>query len=366
MRFDVQLLDHISDEFFTAALNPSQWPSVIEKVSAASGSYGVNIVPIAGRLLGSIIETESLKPAMECYFGDEWHERDFRVLQVPLLKRVGVILEQDYASAEQFDTLDYYRAQVEFGLRWTAMVGFSSGEDLLAFVLHRQIHEGPFDREEAVILQHIRQKLMISAAMMRDISASTVSGMSAAFEIANVACIFFDRLGMVTTINEKAKALLGADLQITKGELRPACGEDAAAFNRRLKSVLGPNVSFEADEDGVLLLTRVGKRPLIARIQRVCGDVQDIFSHSCAVAVIEDPEERVQQRPGTLNKLFGLTRAEAEIAQLLAQGMSLHEIAASRSISYETARAHLKAIYRKTETNRQSELSLLLAKIRMS
>jgi DNA-binding CsgD family transcriptional regulator len=148
--------------------------------------------------------------------------------------------------------------------------------------------------------------------------------------------------------------------------LRPACGEDAAAFNRRLKSVLGSAVSFEADEDGVLLVRRAGKRPLIARIQRIGSDVQDIFSHSCALAVIEDPEERVQQRPGTLNKLFGLTRAEAEIAQLLAQGMSVQEIASHRGISYETARAHLKSVYRKTETNRQSELSLLLAKIRMS
>jgi DNA-binding CsgD family transcriptional regulator len=366
MRFNMELLDHASDEFFTAALNPSQWPAVLEKVAVASGSFGINIVPIAGRTFDCIIATDSLKPAMERYFGDEWHQRDFRALQVPLLERQGVVLEQEYASAEQFETLDYYKAQVEFGMRWTAMVGFSSGDDLIAFVLHRQIHEGPFEREEAAVLQHIRQKLMISATMMRDISASTVSGMCAAFEIANVACIFFDRLGVVTTINEKAKTLLGADLQITNGELRPASGDDAAVFNRRLKSVLGSAISFETDEDSVLLLTRKGKRPLIARIQRIGGEVQDVFTHSCAVAVIEDPEERVQQRPGTLNKLFGLTRAEAEIAQSLAQGMSLHEIAAVRTISYETARAHLKAIYRKTETNRQSELSLLLAKIRMS
>jgi DNA-binding CsgD family transcriptional regulator len=366
MRFDVEALDRVSDEFLTAALNPLQWPSVLEKVSVASGSYGINVVPIAGRVLDSIIETESLKPAMARYFEDEWNQRDFRALQVPRLVRDGVVLEQDFASAEQFDTLDYYQAQVEFGLRWTAMIGFSSGDDLLVFALHRQIHDGPFDREEAAILQHIRQKLMISATMMRDISASAVGGMSAAFEIANVACIFFDRLGRVTTINDRAKALLGTDLQITNGELRPAGGEDAAAFNRRLKSVLGSAVSFEADEDGVLLLRRAGKRPLIARIQRIGGDVQDIFSHSCALAVIEDPEERVQQRPGTLNKLFGLTRAEAEIAQLLAQGMSVQEIASHRGISYETARAHLKSVYRKTETNRQSELSLLLAKIRMS
>ena len=47
MRFDVEALDRVSDEFLTAALNPLQWPSVLEKASVASGSYGINVVPIA-------------------------------------------------------------------------------------------------------------------------------------------------------------------------------------------------------------------------------------------------------------------------------------------------------------------------------
>ena len=84
-----------------------------------------------------------------------------------------------------------------------------------------------------------------------------------------------------------------------------------------------------------------------------------------AAGLLHLPEEKFQQRPATLVKLFGLTRVEAEIALLLGQGMSLHEIATHRAVSYETARAHLKSIYRKTDTNRQSELSLLLSNIRM-
>jgi DNA-binding CsgD family transcriptional regulator len=365
MRLDVQALDAVSDGFLGAALDPSRWTDVLERAAAASGSYGINIVPIEGRLFHNIVATESLAPAMECYFGDEWYRRDFRTLHVPLLKRKGVLLEQDYASEEHFRTLDYYRAQEPFGLRWTAILGFSSGDDLLAFVLQRRIGDGPFEREEVAVFQQMRQKLMISATMMRNISASEVRGMAAAFEMANVACIFFDRLGQVTTVNERARALLGPDLQIVQGELRPAKSDEAAAFNRRLKAILGSDVSFETEDADVIPLTRTGKRPLIARLQRLGGDMQDVFSHSCGFVLIDDPEERVQQRPATLVKLFGLTRVEAEITLLLMQGMSLHEIATHRAVSYETARAHLKSIYRKTDTNRQSELSLLLSNIRM-
>ncbi|KAA0700663.1 LuxR family transcriptional regulator [Neorhizobium sp. P12A] len=206
---------------------------------------------------------------------------------------------------------------------------------------------------------------MVSTTTMHDISASEVKGMAAAFEMANVACIFVNGQGQVTMINEKARGLLGVDLQIVQGELRPAKADEAVAFNRGLKAVLGSELSTQNGEADIVTLTRAGKRPLVAHIQRIGGEMQGVFSHSYAVVLIDDPEEKFQQRPATLVKLFGLTRVEAEIALLLGQGMSLHEIATHRAVSYETARAHLKSIYRKTDTNRQSELSLLLSNIRM-
>ncbi|MBB3451950.1 DNA-binding CsgD family transcriptional regulator [Rhizobium sp. BK313] len=365
MGFDLHALDRATDGFFGAALDPTLWPAVLEKVSQASGSYGANIVPIEGRLLHTFIVTESLVPAMEDYFAGEWYKQDFRTRHVSMLRRAGVMLEQDFAGEDDFKTLDFYRAQARFDLRWSAMIGFSSGDDFLAFALQRRIEDGPYSRREAESLHRIRQKLMITARIMRDISASEVKGMATAFEMANVACVFFDRMGLVTTVNEKMRRLLGPDLQITQGQMRPTRKEDANAFDRRLKAVLGDGNLLASGEPEILLLSRKGRRPLIVRMQRLDGDLQDVFCHSCAFATVEDPEEKVRQRPATLTKLFGLTRAEAEIALMLAQGMTLHDIATHRTVSYQTARAHLKSIYRKTDTNRQPELSLLLAGIRM-
>ncbi|MDA7946100.1 MAG: hypothetical protein MPJ78_01340, partial [Hyphomicrobiaceae bacterium] len=59
-----------------------------------------------------------------------------------------------------------------------------------------------------------------------------------------------------------------------------------------------------------------------------------------------------------------LSRSEAELAHRLALGESLDEAAAYRSISRNTAKAQLRSIFAKTNTNRQSELvSLLLRSI---
>jgi len=57
---------------------------------------------------------------------------------------------------------------------------------------------------------------------------------------------------------------------------------------------------------------------------------------------------------------FGLTAAEARLALHLVAGETLRSAEAKLSISYETARTHLKNIFHKTGTCRQSELVIAI------
>jgi DNA-binding CsgD family transcriptional regulator len=59
---------------------------------------------------------------------------------------------------------------------------------------------------------------------------------------------------------------------------------------------------------------------------------------------------------GALCSLYGLTRGEAALTSRLMQGQSLEEAAATLFISPHTARTHLKRIFMKTDTHRQTEL----------
>jgi DNA-binding CsgD family transcriptional regulator len=61
-----------------------------------------------------------------------------------------------------------------------------------------------------------------------------------------------------------------------------------------------------------------------------------------------------------LVKLYGLTHAETRIIGLLASDLSLDAAAAALGISRTTARTHLKHIFEKTGTNRQSQLIKLV------
>jgi len=61
-----------------------------------------------------------------------------------------------------------------------------------------------------------------------------------------------------------------------------------------------------------------------------------------------------------LRSHFGLTQAEARLALHLVTGETLRSAAAKLSISYETARSHLKNIFKKTATCRQTQLVVVI------
>lgn len=64
-----------------------------------------------------------------------------------------------------------------------------------------------------------------------------------------------------------------------------------------------------------------------------------------------------------LQDLFDLTAAEARLAQLLACGDSIDEVAQKLDIKMSTARTQLAAVFSKTDTRRQAKLVALLGRI---
>lgn len=58
----------------------------------------------------------------------------------------------------------------------------------------------------------------------------------------------------------------------------------------------------------------------------------------------------------TLRMLFGLTRAEARVARLLAQGLRLETVAGELHVSVATINFHLRNLFQKTGVTRQSDL----------
>jgi DNA-binding CsgD family transcriptional regulator len=84
------------------------------------------------------------------------------------------------------------------------------------------------------------------------------------------------------------------------------------------------------------------------------------MADAAAIIFISDPEIRHVSIANVLIEMYGLTPAEAELAQYLSQGHSLEEAAKARHVALNTARSQLKQIFAKTNTNRQGKLLQLV------
>jgi DNA-binding CsgD family transcriptional regulator len=65
----------------------------------------------------------------------------------------------------------------------------------------------------------------------------------------------------------------------------------------------------------------------------------------------------------SLHSIFGLSVAEARLAQGLARGETLEKVARCLGIKMSTARTHLKVIFAKTGTRRQAALTAALSRL---
>jgi len=81
----------------------------------------------------------------------------------------------------------------------------------------------------------------------------------------------------------------------------------------------------------------------------------------CIFVSIHDPHASQRVDAQTLQQLYGLTRMQADIASALFEGLAVEQVVERLSISENTVRTHLKAVFKKCAVRSQAELLRLLA-----
>ena len=134
----------------------------------------------------------------------------------------------------------------------------------------------------------------------------------------------------------------------------------------RLQELIAISISVEggvrrASEPA--MIERLEAPWLLAEAMPVTRLGSDFFSIAATVLLLTDLTMASEVDEARLRFAFSLTDAEARLAKQLASGKGLVAAAASLSISRETARSQLKAIFAKTKTERQAELASLISRI---
>lgn len=132
-----------------------------------------------------------------------------------------------------------------------------------------------------------------------------------------------------------------------------------ARLQRCIADALGDNDSGARHGSSLLSPRPSEVRPYVIHVVPFAAVPLD-RSQPRALVIVVDPERQAEPDRDLLIRLFGLTRAEAEVALRVLRGDGLRPISDELTLSLATVKTHLQRVFMKTGTHRQAELVRLL------
>jgi DNA-binding CsgD family transcriptional regulator len=170
--------------------------------------------------------------------------------------------------------------------------------------------------------------------------------------------VLLDEAGCVIDANDLAQRVLAnsSGLAVRNGRL---CFADAGLEERFGRLLRANGRAGNGSTALAACITRQGAAPhrVLISLAQPDGDPRNVKF----VALIFAPDEQREISLDVLGQLYGLTRAQADVARKLYAGYSVEETAEELDLSLNTVRTHLKQIFSKCEVQSQAELLHTLA-----
>jgi len=276
-----------------------------------------------------------------------------------LLNSSDVMYDSDLIATEYYE---------DFLKRWNIFyflggVITSDANSNAVLSLARSRKTGPFTSSElgllTLVIPHLERAARLSGAFAR-----FRQGRDEVLDRLPMGIIVLDESGKVEFFNRAAETILAKKdgLCWSSGGVSAVDPTQASRLAAAIKGAKLTATGKGLAGGGNLSITRssIG-RPLSVMVAPMMPSTASPLSRAPRVAMfITDPEATQVTNLERLKALFNLTPAESRMASQLLQGKSVIEAADALGITRQTARVHLKRIFGKTYTGRQSELMRLL------
>lgn len=282
----------------------------------------------------------------------------------------GVVnLSEDAAPARQFSHTEFFndwlRPQNVEAAAGMKLVGPSN--DGFRFMLHFPL-SATYDAASARVLERVRGNLKraITVADLQRSTTETDTAAAAIVERGRCAAFIVDGDRVLREANQMAVDLFAkGEAVLARGRRCTLNDRDAdARFGRAVDQLArglpldGARLTFR-NAAGLWQVT-LAALPVPWRATSALLRPRQLV----LVLVSDLRAEALKQRDhANFAATFGLTQAETRLCARLLEGDSLSEAADMTGITLENARTRLKTIFKKTDTNRQAQLVLLLSRM---
>ncbi|MGJ8687563.1 MAG: helix-turn-helix transcriptional regulator [Spongiibacteraceae bacterium] len=187
-----------------------------------------------------------------------------------------------------------------------------------------------------------------------------------AVESLSLATIILDDKGRVLTCNKMAENLISREPEVRLEGGQLSLGDQATTkkLQRLIQNIIDHRNSKEPAVIEAMRVSRDGDFADLGVIARPVpsGEWSQGESVPTVAVFISDSEYGAEAPVEIIIQLFGFTPTEAQLALLLADGLSLDESSEALGMSRNTARTHLRSIFAKTGVSRQTLLVRLILK----
>jgi DNA-binding CsgD family transcriptional regulator len=225
---------------------------------------------------------------------------------------------------------------------------------------------GPCSKDETAFLTrlipHVQRALALHSRMV-DLDRSLESA-AHIFDKLPTALFLVDAKGSILMLNRPARAIAEQNdgLSTTRVGLRAVLVEENRQLQGLIRGAIMTGTGKDIHPGGAMTVSRPSlRRPyglIVSPIRTNRSWLGAVLPR--AVVFVNDPESKTEKQDQILGRMFGLTPAEARLADALVEGKNLKETAEKFGVTRNTVHSQLQKIFEKTGTNRQSELLRVL------
>jgi DNA-binding CsgD family transcriptional regulator/PAS domain-containing protein len=368
----LEVLSSVIGDVYDAVLEPDSWVGVLTRIAAElDAAYATIALSRVGDMHGLMAAHSPWDAEMLRILNEQ-----YGVNGVPGLAQ-AVFGDNDtpvatlsMMSEATFQQSDFYRNWVRpQGLRDGCVTKFVHTADRIGLLgvitrADRDIISPAEQRFIGLLSPHLRRAALISDLLSFERVAArayrdVLDGLSAGV-------VLTDDEGAIVYANPAAEAMFRAYAPVAKVNGRLAAGN--LAMSSALSDAIGRATTGYEQALGArgigIPVSAPGTSPAVAHVLPLSRNTARAAYHPAVAAVFISTTITVAPpAEATLATLFDLTPSEARVMRCIGSGMTTEAAALQLNVSTNTLKSHLNRVFSKTETNRQAELALLLARI---
>ncbi|MCD7111182.1 helix-turn-helix transcriptional regulator [Rhizobium sp. DKSPLA3] len=346
------------DDIYQAAFLPETWPALLDRISCAIGAEGALLANVSDAKL-PWIASDGVLDLYTAFFNEGWAFNNPRTEALVNIPHSGFMSDADHLDEAWMSRQSIYR-----DFLWPRGFGYAAGTTVkspggvtIGISIDKRRDAGPVSRTELQFLDLLRPHLSRAAVLANRLEFAKIDAALQALKIASIPAATIRSDGRLLGTNSLFERF-ASGIQIGAADRLCFANATAEQFYRSI----GRNRDGKSGRSYPLRATDQTP-PAILHFVPIVGVAREIFLRAAYFLLITPVGQNQTPTAQLIQGMFDLSPAESHIAEKLARGFVIAEIADAAELSVETIRTHVKSILAKSGMRSQRDFVSALSSI---